>query len=365
MISARSLIVRACLFGHDTLVPGRVRDLVAEVADRCLGVPVPLVHPRSPAARATFIRSDSIPRPSSTGDAPAATPSLHGLPLLVQELVHVVEVVDVQVAGHATLGLNEGRPDGVAVLDESVTQGLLNDEQRVRLLYRCGLVTNDQPDGPTGDGLDTVEAGGISSWLLGFDSAQAARNNLLAFEAMFGCDPDPRLDWIRDAKLFKRLLRHERIVLPEYGLDVLPRIADDWPPRPTILQPWRPPSSPTGRTTGRSRAEWSTGTGGLRSSFSPSPPLSGAFLHVLRDLDTQLTYQQLDVPLTQTRRSRLVNWLLATQRDGCIVPGSSGLVVGASAASGGWGWHRSWTARPSGCSLLLMDGPSGWARANA
>ena len=106
----------------------------------------------------------------------------------------------------------------------------------VRLLYRCGLLTNHQPDGPTGEGLDTIDADGISSWLLGFESAEAARNNLIAFEAMFGRDPDPRLDWIRDAKSFNRLLRHERMVLPEYGLDVLPRIAGHWPPRPTVLQ---------------------------------------------------------------------------------------------------------------------------------
>lgn len=106
----------------------------------------------------------------------------------------------------------------------------------LRLLYRCGLLTSYEPDGPTGDGLHSVEAEGISSWLLGFDSAEAARDNLLAFEAMFGRNPDPRLDWIRGARSFRRFLRHERIVLPEYGLDVLPRIADDWPPRPTILQ---------------------------------------------------------------------------------------------------------------------------------
>lgn len=106
----------------------------------------------------------------------------------------------------------------------------------LRLLYRCGLLTNYQPDGPTGEGLDTFDAEGISSWLLGFGSAEAARSNLLAFEAMFGCHPDPRLDWIRDAKSFNRLVRHERMALPECGLDVLDRLAGHWPPRPTILQ---------------------------------------------------------------------------------------------------------------------------------
>lgn len=44
---------------------------------------------------------------------------------------------------------------------------------------------------------------------------------MLAFEAMFRCHPDPRLDWIRDAKSIDRLLGPERMVLPEYGHDVL------------------------------------------------------------------------------------------------------------------------------------------------
>ncbi|MFD7161395.1 hypothetical protein ACFV9C_42890 [Kribbella sp. NPDC059898] len=118
----------------------------------------------------------------------------------------------------------------------AVSDNDTSSQALTRLLYRCGLLTDYRPNDPSRLGRDTVEAEGIASWLLGFQSATAARNNLLAYEAMFGRDSDSRLLWIRDLRSFKRLLRHERMELPEFGLDVLPRVQGQWPPRPTLGQ---------------------------------------------------------------------------------------------------------------------------------
>lgn len=118
----------------------------------------------------------------------------------------------------------------------AVSDNEASNQALLRLLYRCGLLTNYQRDDPSRLGRETVDAEGIASWLLEFESAAAARNNLLAYEAMFGRHSEPRLEWIRDRRSFKRLLRHERMVLPEFGLDVLPRVAGQWPPRPTVGQ---------------------------------------------------------------------------------------------------------------------------------
>jgi hypothetical protein len=62
------------------------------------------------------------------------------------------------------------------------------------------------------------------------------RANLLAYEEAFGVVDDPRVEWIRPHRTFNRMLRREAMTMTEHGPDLLPQLADAWPPRPTLVQ---------------------------------------------------------------------------------------------------------------------------------
>ncbi|WP_406048280.1 hypothetical protein [Kribbella sp. NBC_00889] len=114
-------------------------------------------------------------------------------------------------------------------------------EPLYRLLFRAGLLTNYRRRVDDWSHEDLVDAGGIAPWLLDtrvidvIDPEQA-RTNLLAYEAAYGAVDDPRVDWIRRRRTFQRILRRESMTITEHGPDLLPGLAGDWPPRPTLAQ---------------------------------------------------------------------------------------------------------------------------------
>lgn len=109
-------------------------------------------------------------------------------------------------------------------------------ERLYRLLYRSGVIS-DYRRGDDDDYLqDLVEADGLAPWLLDVENPGDARANFHAYEQAFGTIEDPRLDWIRRRRTFRRMLRREAMTVTEHGPDLLPGLAGRWPPRPTAAQ---------------------------------------------------------------------------------------------------------------------------------